>query len=508
MPSHFSINNDLIIKFSHFLTCRSMRQNQTVITPLSITIALLIFGVIGIRFWQHGGLMFNPGDLTSKSRSTVQLAGFQSHADFEDQCSLCHKPLTSYQGGLCLNCHTNIDTEILTPGGLHGQFPEVIRCQSCHSDHQGREFDPTVSARNNLNHELTGFSLTLHAELAPGQPIGCSDCHDLENEFEFQIEQCQRCHSQIDLAFMNEHIQSFTSSCLDCHDGLDRMSNFDHATLDFTLEGKHASVKCAACHQDKVFNGLPKDCQSCHAEPAAHKGLFGTHCQDCHSPEGWSPAVINGAVFNHDVHTAFALVKHATDFDGNQIECLDCHSSPEGTDIQQTCLSCHNNGNPAQTETHITQVGVSCLECHDGLDRMSSFDHNSVFLLTNSHAGLACFSCHEAGAFQSTPSNCSACHGEPTIHAGFFGLNCEYCHTTVAWAPAELKNHRFPLDHGSDAQLTCVTCHTTTYTEYSCYGCHEHNPTEIETEHLEEGVSINELADCAVCHPSGREEDE
>ncbi|MGQ9768653.1 MAG: hypothetical protein ACUVSS_15535 [Anaerolineae bacterium] len=38
---------------------------------------------------------------------------------------------------------------------------------------------------------------------------------------------------------------------------------------------------------------------------------------------------------------------------------------------------------------------------------------------------------------------------------------------------------------------------------YTCYGCHEHTPAKIESEHLEEGIW--NFADCVKCHPTGRE---
>jgi hypothetical protein len=40
---------------------------------------------------------------------------------------------------------------------------------------------------------------------------------------------------------------------------------------------------------------------------------------------------------------------------------------------------------------------------------------------------------------------------------------------------------------------------------YTCYGCHEHNPSEIEQEHREEGIS--DFQNCVACHPTGREKE-
>jgi hypothetical protein len=40
---------------------------------------------------------------------------------------------------------------------------------------------------------------------------------------------------------------------------------------------------------------------------------------------------------------------------------------------------------------------------------------------------------------------------------------------------------------------------------YTCYGCHEHSRSEVESEHREEG--IGNLSNCVRCHPTGREEE-
>jgi mono/diheme cytochrome c family protein len=99
------------------------------------------------------------------------------------------------------------------------------------------------------------------------------------------------------------------------------------------------------------------------------------------------------------------------------------------------------------------------------------------------------------------PHECRACHEEPAVHADRFGLNCSRCHTLDAWKPALLLRHTFRLDHGDEGNLACQTCHTTTYAEHTCYECHDHQPAEMETVHLEEGIA--EFEDCVSCHPTG-----
>jgi len=152
---------------------------------------------------------------------------------------------------------------------------------------------------------------------------------------------------------------------------------------------------------------------------------------------------------------------------------------------------------------HQAQYGPACVDCHDGVDRMANFDHANFFPLNGVHANLECEECHANQVFRGTPQLCVECHAEPEIHAGFFGVQCQNCHTEKAWAPARMTVHDFPLDHGGQGTIECQTCHPSTYVDYTCYGCHDHQPDEIRTSHLEAGVSLEELPNCTKCHPTG-----
>ena len=105
----------------------------------------------------------------------------------------------------------------------------------------GKQFEHT---------QTTGFSLARHQKDYQDQPLTCTGCHskDLAN---FDLQMCIDCHSQGEerAAFMLDHQAKFGPDCLQCHDGADRMSNFDHANF-FLLDGKHAEAECSACHQD------------------------------------------------------------------------------------------------------------------------------------------------------------------------------------------------------------------------------------------------------------------
>jgi hypothetical protein len=81
-----------------------------------------------------------------------------------------------------------------------------------------------------------------------------------------------------------------------------------------------------------------------------------------------------------------------------------------------------------------------------------------------------------------------------------FGLACNYCHSTIAWSPAELVQHPFPVDHGMQGLNACEVCHTERYTDYTCFGCHQHQEAEIIQLHPGELLLDKDLRDCAGCH--------
>lgn len=466
---------------------------------------LILLVAIGIWLALRGERVFSPGKLSTQSQLGMTLQGFSSHADFEQECQRCHQPLETTQDRLCLACHTSVQQQMETQSGTHGMIEAVTQCRLCHPDHRGRDFNMITPALALFDHSNTRFQLLRHSLDYQGAPLTCSSCHITGMDAQFGLIEsvCRDCHSAADAGFMEQHVLDFGLDCLACHDGLDSMARFDHNTTQFPLEGKHAQSRCADCHQQGNFTDISPDCQTCHEEPAVHRGLFDPNCSLCHTALAWTPAIIEGHAFDHAVTTRFSLQRHTESFDGTAISCLTCHPQSVNNFEQTTCVQCHATGDAQFMNEHQALFGNDCLACHDGVDRFSNFDHASVFPLTGKHAGLDCATCHVNQQFLGMTSECVNCHQEPAIHAGWFGLKCQYCHNDTGWVPAKLKIHPFPLDHGQQSPSSCETCHPGAYNEYTCYQCHEHQPDAIARSHAAAGISAQELPACVQCHPAG-----
>ncbi|MBI4954929.1 MAG: hypothetical protein HY908_23100 [Myxococcales bacterium] len=199
--------------------------------------------------------------------------------------------------------------------------------------------------------------------------------------------------------------------------------------------------------------------------------------------------------------------------------CSACHPAPfSGASASQRCLGCHDEvaaelGAGAGLHARLRDAR-RCLVCHlehegpDGeLTRLdaATFPHDATgFALTGAHARVPCAACHRDRKYANTPKTCLGCHEPPDGHREAFGDDCGSCHGTDSWQGARF-DHGFPLDHGAKAPSPCKTCHPDGYKTYTCYGCHEHTPANIAREHDEEGIA--DLADCAHCHPTGREKE-
>lgn len=320
----------------------------------AILTALVIAGYAYVR----GGLLFNPGPLSSQGTRT--LGGVTSHAEIGGECESCHTAPwdATRMTDRCVVCHTEIAEQMRDVATVHGTLFDndpSLECRHCHPEHRGPTAPLTAMEDVPFPHEVVGFSLNVHQLTSAGAPFACDDCHQ-GNLTTFSLETCDTCHRHMDAVFMSAHTLSFGSACLDCHDGVDRLGqNFDHSQFSFQLTGKHVDVACVQCHVNARsiadFAAAAQDCYACHYSDEPHQGRFGVDCAACHNTSAWTPAQFNGPhhfPLNH----------------GGGATCATCHPSAFTT---YTCYGCHEHEEGEMREEHLDE-GINnfqnCTECH------------------------------------------------------------------------------------------------------------------------------------------------
>jgi hypothetical protein len=302
------------------------------------------------------------------------------------------------------------------------------------------------------------------------------------------------------------------------------LSTQGERTLGGVTSHAETGAACQSCHTAPWESAtMAERCIACHTEIAEQMQdvttIHGTvmhndpnlGCRNCHPEHRGADApltAMDGVSFPHEV-LGFSLNGHQRTAAQGPFQCDDCHQGDVSTFVLNTCDTCHRQLDPGFMTAHTLSFGSACLDCHDGVDRFGKhFDHNIFsFQLTGKHSGVACVQCHinarSLGDFAVTAQDCFSCHQNDEPHEGRFGTDCAACHTTIAWTPAEFNGqHNFPLNHGGGAN--CSTCHPSSFTTYTCYGCHEHQEGEVREEHLDEG--INNFQNCMECHPSGEKD--
>lgn len=172
-------------------------------------------------------------------------------------------------------------------------------------------------------------------------------------------------------------------------------------------------------------------------------------------------------------------------------KCISCHAVADiGIRTTKGVAIANPNAPPAFHQALTMQACLSCHAEHPGANpvaRQASFSHS----LLN----------------ETMRNKCSSCHVPPadTLHADKTA-NCSTCHSQEGWKPATFDHDRFfPLTGPHEA--TCATCHTgANFSAYTCFSCHEHEPSRVRAQHLEEG--IRNINNCVACHRNGASEGE
>jgi hypothetical protein len=339
-------------------------------------------------------------------------------------------------------------------------------CSSCHEDsHRGRIKAPCTDCHTTeawapaprFDHATTDYPLT-----GKHQDVACRQCHtarsgtvkpgmsELDPGFPaLRFPECSGCHR-------DPHQARLGAVCSDCHvtSGFAQRpaGGFDHSRTRYALEGRHATVACAACHGTGARRRNPgfESCASCHKDSHDSSATVAAKvrdCASCHTVNGFKPS-------------SFGVQKH------EQGRCQDCH------------LESHA-AQPARLQ------GVSgCGSCH----RVTSWTTSSYSVelhkaaglpLEGRHAAATCGACHSARRADLPPLTrtdslgparvlfklgsvaCASCHSDP--HRSRYQEACTACHTAQSFRPStmDLASHAqrgFALD-GAHRAVPCAACH-------------------------------------------------
>jgi len=329
----------------------------------------------------------------------------------------------------------------------------------------------------------------------------CTKCHDHSDPTPArQTVLCLDCHKDIakDLSTkhgFHGHALKPGAACGACHTehkGRDAdivrfdRGAFDHAITGYTLDGRHATTGCAACHvAGKPYRAAPATCFGCHEKQDSHKGKLGKDCGSCHNTTSFA----GKSKFDHS-KTHFPL-KAAHE----RAACEACHRDPSYKNTPRQCVACH-----ARDDVHKGVRGPVCSDCHNTDKwKQSLFDHNrdTDYALNGAHAKIACDACHRSGDLHAkVPDKCAGCHAADDRHGGRFGDDCAACHNEQKWKEARYDHAakaKFPLK-GKHEKVDCHACHTGPISgpklPKDCGGCHKAD----DVHHGSMGTQ------CVACH--------
>ncbi|MCA9668648.1 MAG: hypothetical protein KC503_23810 [Myxococcales bacterium] len=300
-------------------------------------------------------------------------------------CAKCHA--TEPVPKTCVGCHQND-----IPSGATASRPDhtasgfSTACSDCHGTGGWKPAS--------FNH--TKFPLTQ----AHAGPV-CTDCHtDPQNPSVPTGTTCEQCHlgDRPPAGTNPDHlVGGFPTTCESCHTPtVWKGATFDHSVY-LPLTGKHSIVTCTQCHNTTP---MPTKCEGCHTPPATNHTAT-TNCDNCHSVNGWKPAVVD--------HSKFPLTgKHAS------TACTQCHTNPSQPSVPTatTCVGCHNSDRSTPTIPNHLANGfpTDCAQCHSTNGwTPASFTH--TFPITSGkHKNKPCNNCHLDPNNLKTYSCLGTCH--------------------------------------------------------------------------------------------------
>ncbi|MCR4417090.1 MAG: cytochrome C [Ignavibacteria bacterium] len=376
----------------------------------------------------------------------------------------------------------------ISPGELssfHAKFDGLSNCTKCHTIGEGLDNGKCLDCHKEIRTRVEKNSGYHSSKEVKGKK--CWACHSEHNGRNFQIIQFNK-------------------------------SKFDHRLTGYELTGKHKSIDCSECHNQKFikdpalkkklksFLGLVNTCISCHQD--IHQQTAGRNCEKCHNTFSFSSNI----QFDHS-KTSFQLIGAH-----KKVNCIDCHkkSVTENSTILKfvsktkvECIDCH-------TDVHENKFGNNCLKCHNYNSFKNvpkqGFDHSKTgFPLNGKHQFVQCNECHKNKLTDPVKHNkCLDCHQD--YHKGQFAIkntprDCEDCHSENGFTPSKftLEQHqrtKFVLT-GSHLAIECRSCHYKNdewkfkFNSFQCIECHNnvHNQ-EISPRFAGQN-------NCENCHNTG-----
>ena len=449
----------------------------------------------------------SPGDLSNA----------HSHLEGISNCTQCHLLGNKQTNEKCLACHTEINERISARKGYHASSDVMGKqCFTCHSEHNGKNFQLIRLDIQKFDHKLTGYTLSV-----PHSKKECKDCHapkfigeqklkDKKNTYLGVKTECLTCHTDY-------HIKTLSSVCLNCHteNAFIPASKFNHNNARFQLAGKHRNVECVKCHKINItdgkkfqqFSGMQyNNCASCHKDP--HSNKFGQNCRQCHSEESFQ-VVQGGKKFDHD-KTDFKLEgKHLI------VNCKACHKTRLTDPLKhEKCNNCHIDYHNKQFVKN--GVAPDCSQCHSvkgfTLFSYTLEQHNAgTFPLQGAHLAIPCYECHkkqDKWSFRQIGTNCKECHSD--IHQDYIPAkyypddNCKTCHKENRWGEV-IFDHSLTgfILTGAHVKEQCRACHFktdpagTTRQKFSALSA---NCSECHADKHYRQFEKNGVTNCLDCH--------
>jgi hypothetical protein len=411
-------------------------------------------------------------DFNHKARTRFSLAG--AHGKLT--CYKCHTKSLAFQkpNKACAGCHADDNPH----KDRFAQFGKPVpACETCHpeSSYQPSRFNHGSRTKFALQGKHGQIQCRkCHRGSDGGKPDGPYDWEDFRTVTNHG-QKCMSCHRH-----KNVHNGEFTDkpkskpvfrknsegekelvqTCLECHftggslkmtrEGIDGIHGKGGR---WPLKGGHLDIECDKCHENNEFKDTPAQCGvRCH-EDSLHQGSLGDECDKCHEPGRW-----DAVRFDHNSDDA--------DWPLNGLHkkvpgCEDCHPGRIYANTPRTCaaVGCH-----AKDDAHKGKLGKKCEGCHLETGE-NIFNHNvqADYKLDGKHLTTACADCHPTLAFKPRPKDCfggGACHPEPEVHKGQFGVLCESCHTTRTFKDIKPQHDvgDFSLT-GMHDNLPCKRCH-------------------------------------------------